>query len=275
MEEYGIPGCRYYWKSPEKHSCHIHLFAQGNPEIRRYLAFRDYLIAHPETAQAYSYIKRNLAKQFPTDIEAYVNGKESFTRAVDYRSNAARSDQLKANDSVVLIPYQENWKKLATAEIETIQQIVGLPYVAIKHLGSTSIQGLSAKPIIDIFIALKTINEAIKWNQPLQALGYIDWPDNPDKTHHRYFKGMPPYGMQRTHHVHIMAAGDDFDRRVAFRDLLREHPDLRQQYETLKLQLATQYPDDREVYTDAKAAFVKETLETQLSIRRKSQLDKE
>ncbi len=261
MGEYGIEGRRFYWKSKAERTHHIHLFEQGNSEIKRHLAFRDHMINDPLAAQGYSWIKRSLAEQFPCDIESYVNGKASFVRAMEYRAGVAREDQLNAPDNITLEPPNPNWKKFAAAEINAIKQSVDLSFLSIEHLGSTAIEGLSAKPIIDIFIALEDMKEALQWLEPLKALGYIDWPDNPDKTHHRYFKGMPPWGLQRTHHVHIMAMGVAFKRRIAFRNLLEKNAQLREDYELVKQKLAYQHPNDREAYTNAKAHLIKQVLE--------------
>ena len=260
LGEYGIAGRRFYWKSKLKRTHHIHLFEQGNREIARHLAFRDYLLRHPVSAQGYSWVKRCLAAQFPIDMGAYICGKDSFIRAIDYHAGVAKQDQLAAKDQVILKPYDPIWKKLAAAEIETIRQFIHLPLVAIEHLGSTAIDGLSAKPVIDIFIALESMDQAGQWIEPLKALGYVDWPENPNKLHQRFFKGMPPFGLQRTHHLHMMPMGKKFKDRVMFRDLLCQRADLRLRYETLKQQLAQQYFDDREGYTEAKASFIKEVL---------------
>ncbi len=261
MGEYGIPGRRFYWKSKSKRTHHIHLFESGSSEIIRHLVFRDYMIQHLEAAQGYSWIKRCLAEQFPTDIEAYINGKAQFIRMMEYRAGVAKRDQLEAKDDIILEPYNPKWKKYALAEINAIQKTINLPFVTMEHLGGTAVEGLTAKPIIDIFIALKTIDEAQQWTKPLEALGYVDWPENPDKTHDRYFKGMPPYGIKRTHHVHIISMGEAFKQRIAFRDLLLEHADLREQYGRLKQELAARYPNNREAYTDAKALFIEKCLE--------------
>lgn len=226
-------------------------------ETKRHLAFRDYMRSHTNEAQAYSWVKRCLAEQFPDDIVAYVNGKDSFIRAIDYRTGTAKQDQHQAKDEIFLEPYNPNWKKLAAAEINAIKKFIHLPFLAIEHLGSTSVEGLRAKPIIDIFIALKNMDEVNQWTEPLKALGYIDWPDNPNKMHARFFKGMPPFGLRRTHHIHIMAMGDEFKYRVDFRNLLQENTNLRNQYEKLKCTLAKRYANDREAYTSAKAEFIK------------------
>ncbi|MCW5589027.1 MAG: GrpB family protein [Legionellales bacterium] len=258
--EFGIPGRRFYLKNKIVRTHHLHLFEQGHPEINRHLAFRDYLRSHPNEAKAYSWIKRCLAEQFPLDIDFYNQGKESFIRTIDYRTGNAKSDQLQAHDQIILEPYDPNWKKLAVAEINAIKQVIQLPYLALEHIGSTAVTGLSAKPIIDIVIALENNHEFSHWTESLQAMGYVDWPDNPDKTHARFFKGMPPFGIKRSHHLHIMTMGNEFKHYVAFRDLLNQNARLREQYSKLKETLADRYKNDREAYTTAKAQFIQMVL---------------
>ncbi len=82
--EYGIPGRRFFTKNrgPERLS-NVHAFETGSPEVERHLAFRDYLREHPETAHAYGDLKKNLAEKFPTDMEAYMDGKDSFIKETE------------------------------------------------------------------------------------------------------------------------------------------------------------------------------------------------
>ena len=258
--EYGLPGRRFFWKTPELRSYNIHLFEKRNVEVNRLLCFRDYLREKAAVTACYEAIKLALAQQFPADIVGYVTGKASFVQAIDYRTENAGQDQLKAQDGVVLETYNPRWEKWAAAEIEAIKNTVNLPYESIDHLGSTSIPGMLAKPVLDIFIGLKDMEHADDWIVPLQNLGYIDWPENPDKSHARYFKGMPPFGTARTHHVHIMKVGDDLDRRLLFRDRLLGSEELRGEYATLKEALVNDCPDDRERYTDEKGSFVRRVL---------------
>jgi GrpB-like predicted nucleotidyltransferase (UPF0157 family) len=82
--EYGIPGRRYFVKQTgEVHIHHIHTFQSGNPQVERHLNFRDYLIAHPLDALAYSRLKEDLAQQFPEDIDNYAMGKNDFINNID------------------------------------------------------------------------------------------------------------------------------------------------------------------------------------------------
>lgn len=93
MGEYGIKGRRYFRKEDAlgNRTHHVHAFERDNPEYERHLAFRDYMIAHPEEAQQYSLLKQELAQVHPEDIEAYMDGKDPFikeheAKAIDWMS---------------------------------------------------------------------------------------------------------------------------------------------------------------------------------------------
>jgi GrpB-like predicted nucleotidyltransferase (UPF0157 family) len=92
--EFGIPGRRYFTRDIEgTRVYHVHTFQTGSAEITRHLAFRDYLTAHPEFAQQYSDLKRSLAKQFPTDIESYMDGKDGFIKEMERNALEWRASQ--------------------------------------------------------------------------------------------------------------------------------------------------------------------------------------
>ncbi|MEB3233517.1 MAG: GrpB family protein, partial [Leptolyngbyaceae bacterium] len=88
MGEYGIPGRRYFRKhnSEGNRTHHLHIFQAESAEIHRHLAFRDYMIAHPDAAQAYSQLKQRLAAAHPTDIEAYMDGKDDFIKTMEQKA---------------------------------------------------------------------------------------------------------------------------------------------------------------------------------------------
>lgn len=261
MGEYDIPGRRYYWKSKEKRTHHIHLFQEGSPEISRHIAFRDFMRQHPEYAQAYSLIKQCLAEEFPYDIENYVNAKSSFIQLIDYKTGLAGNTQLNAKDHVVIEPYNSAWPKLAEAEIKTIKKMIQLPFVTIEHIGSTAVPELASKPIIDIIIVIPSIDDGEKWVKQLELLGYVFWDENSDKRHLRFFKGMPPFGTKRTHHIHIVDVNNTtFEQRILFRNILRRDGKTRKEYEALKINLSQTHTTDRESYTDAKSKFIKSVL---------------
>jgi len=88
MGEFGIPGRRYFRKDNRKgiRTHHIHTFESGSPELERHLAFRDYMIAHPEDAQKYSELKRKLAEEYPQNPDEYMDGKDSFIKEIDQKA---------------------------------------------------------------------------------------------------------------------------------------------------------------------------------------------
>lgn len=89
MGEFGISGRRYFRKEDAagKRTHHVHIFQVGSPDIVRHLAFRDYMIAHPDAAQQYSDLKRSLIRQIaPGDIDAYMDGKNDFIKTMQARA---------------------------------------------------------------------------------------------------------------------------------------------------------------------------------------------
>ena len=89
--ENGIPGRRFFIKGNEENRTHhIHFYRSGHPEVERHLDFRDYMIAHPYEAYAYSQLKIMLAQEFPTDIDGYNTGKTQFIKEVDRKAKIWR-----------------------------------------------------------------------------------------------------------------------------------------------------------------------------------------
>jgi len=88
MGEFGIAGRRYFRKDTEKgrRTHQIHTFQTGSDQIARHLTFRDYLIAHPDEAQNYSNLKRQLAELHADDAEGYMDGKDAFIKEIDRRA---------------------------------------------------------------------------------------------------------------------------------------------------------------------------------------------
>ena len=84
----------YFVKGGDLHRTHhVHTYAVGNPEVARYLDFRNYLIAHPEEAQEYARIKQQLARQFPHDIDSYMAGKDVFIKEIIQKAQKWRARQ--------------------------------------------------------------------------------------------------------------------------------------------------------------------------------------
>ncbi len=95
MGEFGIPGRRYFRKNNASgvRTHQVHAFEADSTGVERHLAFRDYMIANPVKAQAYSNLKRKLAKEHPDDIEAYMDGKDPFIKEYEAKAIAWRTSQ--------------------------------------------------------------------------------------------------------------------------------------------------------------------------------------
>lgn len=145
--------------------------------------------------------------------------------------------------------YNEQWLSMFEKEANVLLDILGLEIIDIYHIGSTSVNGLKAKPIIDIMPVVKDINRIDKFNISMIAIGYKPKGEN-GISQRRYFqKG----GDHRTHHVHIYQLGNsEIDRHLAFRDYLRAHSDVAKKYGDLKEYLSQLFPYDIESYIKGK-----------------------
>lgn len=166
-------------------------------------------------------------------------------------------------DCIDIVPYDPAWPTQANFEIDKLKTV--LPpssIIDIQHVGSTAIPGIAAKPIIDIQIAVRSLEEMKIISVPvLQKLGYEYWENNPDTQRMFFAKGMPPFGEKRSHHVHIVElTSKHWKDKINFRDYLIAHPDVANAYQALKLNLAQQYRSDRERYTTAKSEFINNIL---------------
>ena len=162
-------------------------------------------------------------------------------------------------DEVEIVGYDPRWPDLFAAEANLLRNVLPSDaFIAIEHVGSTAIPGVAAKPIIDIFVAVPSIADAKRTLiEPIKAIGYVYWEDNPIPERMFFVKGMPPFGARRTHHVHLCEpSSEHWSRPLLFRDYLRQHPDQARAYVELKHDLAERFRDDREGYTAAKEAFV-------------------
>lgn len=89
--EVGIPGRRFFIKNEDStRTHHVHIFQTGALEVEHHLNFRDYLVAHPEEAQAYSRLKEKLAREFPEDRESYIERKDGFIKEILQNAKAWR-----------------------------------------------------------------------------------------------------------------------------------------------------------------------------------------
>jgi GrpB-like predicted nucleotidyltransferase (UPF0157 family) len=147
------------------------------------------------------------------------------------------------------------WRSQFEAEAGAIAPILQDTLKAIHHIGSTSIPGIYAKPIIDILVEVASLAAVDAQTLGFQALGYTAMGEFgiPGR---RYFRKDNSEGI-RTHHIHIFESGSkQITRHLDFRDYLTAHPDEAQQYSDLKRKLAQQYSQDIEGYMDGKDGFI-------------------
>ena len=156
---------------------------------------------------------------------------------------------------VDVMPFSERWSVDFDGEAAILQEIFDAEVIKIHHIGSTSIHGLSAKPIIDIMPVVKDITQVDQYDGKMVAIGYEAKGEN-GIVGRRYFqKG----GDDRTHHVHIYENGSpEIDQHLAFRDFLRAHPEKAKAYGDLKEKLAQQFPYDIELYIKGKEQLASE-----------------
>jgi len=167
------------------------------------------------------------------------------------------------DDFVEIVAFYPEWSVRADAEIQKLRSVLpSSSIIDIQHVGSTAIPGMAAKPIIDIQIAVSSLEQmktiAIL---ALKKLDYEYWYENPDPERMFFVKGMPPFGEKRTHHVHIVEkTSRHWTDKIHFRDYLIQHPEVADEYQKLKIMLAEQYTYDREKYTNAKDEFIEKVL---------------
>mgnify|MGYP005795763827 CR=1 FL=1 len=157
---------------------------------------------------------------------------------------------------IVVTAYNPEWPNMFEMEAEKIRQILGPNCVSIFHIGSTSVDGLAAKPIIDIMPIVKNLDAVDLVSGEFEKIGY-EYMGEFGIAGRRYLrKG----GEERTHQIHIFAQSDkaNIQRHLAFRDYLRTHEDVKNAYAKLKRALANKYPYDIDGYCDGKEKFVKE-----------------
>lgn len=151
--------------------------------------------------------------------------------------------------------YDENWPQAYQSEAEKIRTIFVPIIVDIYHIGSTSVPGLSAKPVIDILVEVSSIEKVDEFNQDMILLGYEARGENGIPQRRYFQKG----GNERTHHVHIFEKGNpEIARHVTFRNYLRNYPQEATRYGALKEELAKRFPYDIEKYISGKDSLVKE-----------------
>ena len=158
---------------------------------------------------------------------------------------------------IIITEYDSSWPSLFEEEKKRLSQILP-PEIVIKHIGSTSVPGLAAKPVIDIMIGVPSLELADEMCiEPIKELGYTYVPEYEKQIpERRYFRKLNKEEIP-THHIHLVEHNSPWwNRHMQFRDYLRQHPDAVQEYALLKKELASQFSDTNK-YASAKTKFVK------------------
>ncbi|KRG70960.1 GrpB family protein [Pseudoxanthomonas dokdonensis] len=156
-----------------------------------------------------------------------------------------------------VVPHDPDWAAQYQAEARQVTAAVGAPLIALHHIGSTSVAGLAAKPIIDMLLEVTSLDALDRVTPAIEHLGYEAMGEF-GISGRRYFRRDDAQGI-RSHQIHAFAADTaNVRRHLAFRDYLRAHRAVADQYGLLKQQLAQQHPADLGAYNDGKDSFVKE-----------------
>ena len=155
---------------------------------------------------------------------------------------------------IFLVAHDDRWKNSFN---EIGKMLNGLladqPVVRISHIGSTAIQGIRAKNIVDVMAEIPQSADMKDMAQILEQNGFIIMSSGAKRI--SLNKGYTPNGFaDKVYHIHLRFAGDNDE--LYFRDYLNEHPAVAKEYETLKLRLWKQYEHNRDAYTDAKTDLI-------------------
>jgi GrpB-like predicted nucleotidyltransferase (UPF0157 family) len=160
------------------------------------------------------------------------------------------------NAPIVLADYDPRWPAMFDREASRIRAALASLAIRIEHVGSTSVPGLAAKPIIDIVLAVPDSADEAAYVPALEAAGYVLHNREPGWLEHRMFKG-----PEADVNLHVFSAGEaEIDRMVLFRDWLRSHDDERDAYLRVKRELAQRIWRHVQYYADAKTAIVEQII---------------
>jgi GrpB-like predicted nucleotidyltransferase (UPF0157 family) len=170
---------------------------------------------------------------------------------------------------VNVVPHDPRWAADFEDERHRLHSALGDVAIRIDHHGSTAVPDLAAKPVIDIQISVARLRATGLYAPALERLGYVHLVHADDDRCPFFYR---PAEWPHTHHVHVVEAGGEEERRtLAFRDYLRGHPEAAREYASLKYELAARHDglsaESREAYAEAKASFVNRIVDAALRRR--------
>ncbi|MGO2861678.1 MAG: GrpB family protein [Brevibacterium sp.] len=159
-------------------------------------------------------------------------------------------------DPIVIAPSSPRWAADAHKWMRAVSNVVSDSDHRVEHIGSTSVPGLAAKPVIDILVPVTHLAHEESYLPGIEGLGLILRAREADN---RFFR--PPAGRPRTVHVHVCEIGSSWESaHLRFRDALIASPGFAEEYALLKERLANEFTADREAYTRGKSDFIKSVL---------------
>jgi GrpB-like predicted nucleotidyltransferase (UPF0157 family) len=159
---------------------------------------------------------------------------------------------------VIVKPWNPRWASHYNGEAERLRRIFGPVLVSVEHIGSTSVPGLAAKPIIDILVTATSLEEVERLTPMIEREGYASKGEQGVPGRRYFRKGS---NLRHTHHVHVYRHGDSrYQAELLFRDFLRAHPERAREYQELKQRLAILFRRDPGAYTEGKTDFIKQVL---------------
>ena len=161
-------------------------------------------------------------------------------------------------DRIVVCPFNPEWAELFAQEVARVRTALGQFIVETQHVGSTSIPGMDAKPIIDIGATLARFEDGERCIAPLEKIGYTYRGLSKRLHGHRHFVREHP----TTHCPHLMEpSNEEWANLVLFRDYMIAHPDAAKEYAALKRALEAEFRGDGRRYRDGKDPFIEAVLE--------------
>lgn len=258
----GMPFRRYLRKDIDgQRAFHMHMVEHGSEFWFRHLLFRNVLRVRPKVRDAYADLKRRLANDFNAALTptsninvGYTDNKTDFVETVIARAQ----EFVGKGEPITIDEYNPEWARRFERERTLIAPVAGDVAVDIQHVGSTSVPGLPAKPIVDIAMGVRSMDEGRALAGALATIGFVQPPGAsamPDDwtMFDKYDDGVETEVI----HLHLVPHdGERWRAYVRFRDYLRAHPDAVIEYAAVKRDLAIEFGRDRLGYTEAKSDFI-------------------
>lgn len=160
-------------------------------------------------------------------------------------------------DAIEVVGYEEKWGEDFQAEREALESVLLPQPVSTEHIGSTSVTGLAAKPVIDIMLGIEGYGGGVEFDEQIASLGYVHVSEPQQLLPCTRFFLRRDHQCRRSHHLHLVELNSEFwNSRLLFRDNLRRNAAVALVYAELKKMGAAAHRHDRKAYNAFKASFI-------------------